>query len=367
MLVTAAVATAPHSPLQLREVELDEPRPDEVRVELAATGVCHTDAAIRDGLYPTPLPAVLGHEGAGTVQQVGAAVRSVAPGDHVVLSVNSCGSCHHCLQAHPAYCVEAFARNFGGRRPDGSTSLHDGTADLSAQFFGQSAFATHANVAERSVVRVPADLPLSSLAPLGCGVQTGAGAVLNVLRPGPGASLAVFGAGAVGSAALLAARLTASTRIIAVDVLEQRLQAARELGATDVVHAGCEDVVARLQELTGGCGPDFALETTGLPQVLRQAADAIAPRGTVGLIGAATPGTETPLETGHSLTKGWTLRTIIEGDAVPQTFLPQLVHLWRQGRLPFDRIVTTYPFSRINEALADAEHGRATKPVLLFN
>ena len=367
MLITAAVATEPHAPLQLREVELDAPRPDEVRVALTATGVCHTDSAIRDQLYPTPLPAVLGHEGAGVVQEIGSAVRAVSPGDHVVLSMNSCGTCHHCLEARPTYCADTFARNFGGRRPDGSTSLREGTAALSAQFFGQSSFATHANVAERSVVRVPADLPLRALAPLGCGVQTGAGAVLNVLRPGPGASLVVFGAGAVGSASLLAARLTATTRIIAVDLLDERLDAARRLGATDVVHAGREDVVERLTELTGGRGPDFAVETTGSPEVLAQAGRAIAVRGTVGLVGAAAPGTETAVETGSSLTKGWTLRTVVEGDAVPQTFIPHLAELWRQGRLPFDEVVTTYPFARINEALADAEGGRAIKPVLLFD
>jgi aryl-alcohol dehydrogenase len=366
MRITAAVATEPRAPLQLREVELDAPRPDEVRVELVATGVCHTDAAIRDQLYPTPLPAVLGHEGAGVVRDIGSEVRAVSPGDHVVLSMNSCGVCDHCREARPTYCADGYARNFGGRRPDGSTALHDGSAGLSAQFFGQSSFATHANVAERSVVRVPADLPLHLLAPLGCGVQTGAGAVLNVLRPGPGASVVVFGAGSVGSASLLATRLTASTQLIAVDLLDERLEAARRLGATEVVHASREDVVERLTELTGGRGPDFAVETTGSPEVLRQAARAIAARGTVGLVGAAAPGTETPLETGFSLTKGWTLRTVVEGDAVPQTFIPHLAELWRQGRLPFDEIVTTYPFARINEAIADAEQGRTIKPVLLF-
>ena len=367
MRITAAVATAPGNPLELREVELDAPRPTEVRVRLAATGVCHTDIAIRDQLYPTPLPAVLGHEGAGVVEEVGSEAWAVSPGDHVVLSLNSCGRCRHCLTAHPAYCEDAFAHNFGGRRPDGSTALHDGPQELSGQFFGQSSFATHANVAERSVVPVPADLPLRTLAPLGCGVQTGAGAVLNVLRPSPGSALAVFGAGSVGSAALLAARLTGCTRIIAVDVLDDRLAAARELGATDVVHAGTEDVVERLRALTGGRGIDVGVETTGRPEVLRQAADSVAIRGEVGLVGAAEPGTETPLETGISLTKGWTFRTIVEGDAVPQTFLPHLVELWQQGRFPFDRIIAHYPFARINEAVADAERGRCVKPVLLFD
>lgn len=367
MRITAAVATEPETPLELREVELEAPRPDEVRVKLVAVGVCHTDSAIRDQLYPTPLPAVLGHEGAGVVEEIGSMVRGVSPGDHVVLSLNSCGRCRHCLSGHPAYCVDAFTHNFGGRRPDGSTALHDGTKELSGQFFGQSSFATHANVAERSVIPVPKDLPLASLAPLGCSIQTGAGAILNTLRPETGATLAVFGAGSVGSASLLAARLTGCTRIIAVDLLDERLATATELGATDVIHAGNEDVVRRIRKLTGGRGVDIAVETTGAPGVLRQAADAVAIRGTVGLVGAAEPGTETSLETGLSLTKGWALRTIVEGDVVPQIFIPHLVELWRQGRFPFDQLITSYPFKGINEAMADAEHGRCIKPVLLFD
>ncbi|AXK34043.1 NAD(P)-dependent alcohol dehydrogenase [Streptomyces armeniacus] len=366
MKVTAAVATAPKAPLELRELELADPAPDEVRVRLAATGVCHTDALVRDQVYPTPLPAVLGHEGAGVVEETGADVRGVRPGDHVVLSFNSCGACDNCAEGAPSYCRTLFELNFGGRRPDGTTPLLDGGEPVSAPFFGQSSFSERANVAARSLVRVDPDLPLDVLAPLGCGVLTGAGAVFNTLRPPAGSSLAVFGTGAVGASALLAALASGCTTVIAVDVLEPRLELARTLGATHTVNAAAEDPVARVQELTAGRGVDYALEATGLPGVLRQAADALALRGTVGVVGASAPGTETSFETGMSLTKGWTLRTIVEGDAVPHLFVPRLIELWQQGRFPFDKLITAYPFARINEAFHDSATGAAVKPVLTF-
>lgn len=366
MKVTAAVATAPHTPFELRELELSGLAPNELRVRLAATGVCHTDAIVRDQLYPTPLPAVLGHEGAGVVEETGAAVTSVAPGDHVVLSFDSCGRCDNCASGAPGYCRSLFALNFSGRRPDGSSTLYDGGVPVSSRFFGQSSFATHANVAERSVVKVGTDLPLELLGPLGCGVLTGAGAVLNTFRPPAGSSIAVFGTGAVGASALLAALVAGCTTVIAVDVRESRLELARSLGATHTVDPGAGDPVEQIREITGGRGVTYALEATGLPAVLRQAADALDIRGTVGLVGAAAPGTETTFETGMSLTKGWTLRTIIEGDAVPQVFVPQLIELWRQGRFPFDRLIHRYPFQRIDDAFHDSASGTAVKPVLTF-
>lgn len=366
MRVTAAVATAPAAPFELRSLELAEPAPEEVRVRMVATGVCHTDAIVRDQVYPTPLPAVLGHEGAGVVEAVGAAVTSVRPGDHVVLSFNSCGRCGNCADGVPAYCLSLVDLNFSGRRPDGTTTLRDAALEVSSPFFGQSSFATHANVAQRCVVKVGSELPLDLLGPLGCGVLTGAGAVLNALRPPAGSSFAVFGSGSVGLAGMLAALVSGCTTVIAVDVLEPRRELARALGATHTVDAATEDPVERVREITGGRGTDYALEATGLPTVLRQAADSLAVRGTVGVVGAAAPGTETTFETGMSLIKGWTLRTIIEGDAVPRLFVPRLLELWQRGRFPFDRLITRYPFERINEAFRDAESGAAVKPVLTF-
>jgi aryl-alcohol dehydrogenase len=366
MKATAAVAMAPGQPLDIVEVELDEPRFDEVRVRLVASGVCHTDAAVRDGVIPTPLPAVLGHEGAGVVEAVGAGVTTVAPGDHVVLSANWCGQCAQCLSGRLAYCTDLFGRNFAARRSDGSTSLRtvDGQA-LGSNFFGQSSFAGVSNVAERSVVKVDADVDLTMVAPLGCGMQTGAGAVLNELRPPVGSSIAVFGTGAVGTAALAAARLSGATSIIAVDVVDSRLDLARELGATHTINSASEDLVARLNAITGRRGVDFVLDTTGIPSVLRTAVDALAVRGVAALVGSSHAGTEAHFEIGESLNKGWTFKTIIQGSSVPRVFIPSLIALWQQGRFPFDRIIERYPFADINTAFADAEQGRVIKPVVV--
>lgn len=232
MKITAALATAPKAPFELTELGLDDLRPDEVRVKMVATGVCHTDAIVRDQVYPTPLPAVLGHEGAGVVEEVGSMVTSVRPGDSVVLSANSCGVCEQCLTGRPAYCTDFFGRNFSGTRADCSTALGNSGSAVSSHFFGQSSFATHVNVAARSVVKVDNDLPLQLLGPLGCGFQTGAGAVINSLRVRPGSAIAVFGTGAVGCAALMAAAAVGATTTVAIDIIDSRLTTAKELGAT---------------------------------------------------------------------------------------------------------------------------------------
>lgn len=365
MKTMAAVVRESGGAFALEELELDDLRPNEVRVRLVATGVCHTDAVVRDQIYPTPLPAVLGHEGAGVVTEIGSAVTTVAPGDRVVLSVNSCGTCRHCLSGHGTYCTHLYDRNFGGRRPDGSTAFTDADGGaISSHFFGQSSFAAHTNADERSVVKVPDDVPLELMGPLGCGVQTGAGAVINSLRPEAGTSFAVFGAGAVGLSALLGTIVVGVATRIVVDVNPDRLALATELGATHVINAREEDAVARIREITGD-GVDYALETTGVSPVLRQAVDALGVRGTVGVVGAEPPGTETAFETGLSMTRGWSLKMIIEGDAVPQVFIPQLIDLWRQGRFPFERLVERYPLDRIDEAEQSSLAGGVVKPVLV--
>lgn len=365
MLVTAAVARELRAPLVLAPLELDELRADEVLVRMVAAGVCHTDALVRDGILPGALPVVLGHEGAGVVEQVGAHVTSVAVGDHVVLGFTSCGRCAQCAAGHPAYCASFPSLNFGGARADGSTSLTDDGVRVSSHFFGQSSFATHANVSERSVVRVPATVPLELLGPLGCGVTTGAGTVLNVLKPAPGSSIVIFGAGAVGDSALLAALVAGCSTIIMVDVVPGRLELARSLGATHVISGLERDAVADIREITGG-GAQFAIDTTGRPDVFRQMVDALAPQGFAALVGAAAPGTEASIDIGMFLVNAPTVTAVIEGDAVPQTFIPYLVELFEQGRFPFDRLITSYRFSEINQAFADSESGATIKPVVVF-
>jgi aryl-alcohol dehydrogenase len=367
MQVTAAVARSQGAPFTIETLELDEPRHNEVRVRLVATGICHTDAIVRDGVYPTPLPAVLGHEGAGIVEAIGDSVTSVKPGDHVVLAAAYCGHCRRCRAGEMAYCENLFAADFGGRRLDGSTAFSDseGTA-ISSHFFGQSSFATYTNVVEESVVRVDADVPLEHLGPLGCGFNTGAGTVLNELQPEIGSSLAVFGAGAVGSAAIMAAKVADCSIIVAIDIHDSRLDLARELGATHTINSLTEDVAARLTEITGGAGIDYVVDTTGRPELLRQAAEAIAVRGTIALVGAARPGTEVSFEIGASLVKGWTFKTVVQGSSVPQVFIPKMIKLWRAGRFPFEKLVKNYTLDEINAGFEDSKNGTTVKPVIIF-
>ncbi|GKQ35975.1 aryl-alcohol dehydrogenase [Streptomyces sp. A012304] len=314
--VTAAVTPSQGAPFELQQLELEAPRPGEILVRAVATGICHTDLIVRDQWYPVPLPAVLGHEGAGVVEAVGEGVTSVAPGDHVIMTYNACGTCRLCVQGRPAYCDHAFSVNFAGSRPDGSLTLRRGDAGIHGAFFGQSSFATHALTGERNVVKVDPTVPLTLLGPLGCGIQTGAGGVLNSLRPQAGSSIAVFGTGTVGMSAVMASVVAGCTTIIAVDLNEQRLELAEELGATHTINPAESDTVQRIQKLTGGMGVDFTVETTASPTVLRQAVDSLNHGGTCGHIGAAAIGTEVSLDM-HGLLFGRSLRGIIQGTASP--------------------------------------------------
>ena len=363
MEIQAAVTDAEGAPFAVQTVEVDEPRPDEVLVKVAAAGVCHTDLIVRDQWYPVPLPAVLGHEGAGVVERVGANVAKVAPGDRVGMSFDSCGACPACLTGRPTYCHDFFARNFGATRPDGTTALsRDGQA-IHSHFFGQSSFATYAVATERNVVKLADDVPLEVAAPFGCGIQTGAGAILNVMRPPAGASVAVFGTGTVGMAAIMAAVAGGATTVIGVDLNPARLQLARELGATDVIDAGRQDPVEQVKAITG-LGADFTIEATGVAAVLRQAVDASAPTGVSGVIGAPAIGTEVSLDINDLLIFGRSVRGIVEGDSVPDVFIPRLIELWRQGRFPVDRLMRNYDLDQLDEAAHDAEAGRVIKAVV---
>ena len=364
MRIRAAVARAKHAPLSLEMIELEEPRDDELLVRLVATGICRTDLAMRDGKRPVPQPVVLGHEGAGVVERVGRGISGLRPGDHVVMSYDSCGACPSCLEAQSSYCDHAVERNFGGHRPDGSLPFSKDGEPIHGCFFGQSSFATHALCRERNAVRVPPEAPLRLLGPLGCGVQTGAGAVINALRVGAGDSLLVCGSGAVGLSAVIAARTVGAALIIAADTSPSRLELARELGATHAIDPDAEDLVAAVRRITGR-GVGFAFDTTGQPAVVRQAITALGPRGVCGY--CAIGGAEVSFDMSDVMNGGKQVRGIVQGDAVSRSFIPALVRLHAQGRFPFDRLITFYPFERINEALEDVQHGRAIKPVLLFD
>ncbi|HET8976530.1 MAG TPA: NAD(P)-dependent alcohol dehydrogenase [Solirubrobacteraceae bacterium] len=331
---------------------------------MQAAGICHTDLIIRDQWYPVPLPAVLGHEGAGVVEAVGPGVEKVAAGDHVAMSYGSCGSCPSCLVGRPWVCHAFWERNFGATRPDGSTALRTESGPVHSHFFSQSSFATHAIATERNIVKLDASVPLEVAAPFGCGIQTGAGAVLNALRPPAGSSIAVFGTGTVGLSAVMAARIAGCTTIIGVDVRPERLELARELGATQVVDGRDGAALAAVAEVTGGRGVDFSIDSTGRPEVLAQAFSSTGSGGTCGVIGAPPFGTEISLDVNEILARGRTLHGIVEGESVPDRFVPALIELWRQGRFPVERIITEYGFDEIDRAARDAEEGRVIKPVL---
>ncbi|GAB3461157.1 NAD(P)-dependent alcohol dehydrogenase [Kineococcus endophyticus] len=348
------------------EVELDDPRPDEVLVRTVAVGLCHTDLTVASGALPFPLPGVLGHEGAGIVEAVGSAVRGVSVGDEVLTSFTSCGDCRNCRQGHPAYCVQWLPLNLlGGRRADGSPTITRAGEPLGGHFFGQSSFARHALVDERSLVRVPAGSPLPTLAPLGCGFQTGAGAVWNALRPRPGDAVVVLGAGAVGLAAVAAAALTPATRIVAVDRVAHRLETARRFGATHVVDTSAldGDLTAVLLDVTGG-GADGVVDTTGVPALLRAGVDALAPRGTALAVGAPPFGVEVGVDV-NGLLPGRRVEGITLGDGDGATLIPALVDLVADGRMPLGELVRTYSFDRFDEAVADMHSGATVKPVLV--
>lgn len=366
--VTAAVVREPGGKFNVEDLELDDIRPNEVRVRVVAVGVCHTDVALRDAVYPIPMPVVLGHEGAGVVEAVGRNVTKVDVGDHVVLSVAYCGHCLPCLTGDMAYCGNGFAENFGGRRTlDGTSSLTSGLGEVvSSHFFGQSSFSTYANVVESSLVLVDRDLPLEKIAFLGCGMQTGAGSILNELRPPAGSSVAIAGTGAVGHAAVMAARASGCTTIIAIDRHQNRVELAQELGATHGVHGQAEEAPEELQRITGGRGVDFILNTTDSPQAVGNLANALAIRGTLATVAAMAPGTEVSFEAGGSLLKGWNFRTIVQGSSVPQQMVPRLIELWKRGQFPIDKLVKTYDFADINTAFDDSASGAVLKPLLVF-
>lgn len=367
---TEAAVVRPGTGTFAREtLRVDEPRPDELLVRIVGSGICHTDLATRDEHLHTPMPAVLGHEGAGVVEAVGSAVTRAKPGDRVLLSFSSCGHCPACLHGHPAYCTTFIPRNFDGARPDGSRPFQDQEGGaVGGRFFGQSSFARHTVVDERSTVPVETadEEELALLSPVGCGIQTGAGAVLNELRPDTGETVAVFGAGAVGLSAVMAAALTPAERVIAIDIVPSRLELARELGATHTINGREEGTLERLREITDGRGVDRALESSGVPALLRQAIDSLAlGHGMVAVVGAPPVGTDGTFDV-NFLLNGRTIRGVTEGDSDLTTFIPALVNLYRAGRLPFDRMVRLYEPDRINEAAEDAAGGRVLKPVLRF-
>jgi aryl-alcohol dehydrogenase len=361
MRIQAALVEAPAGAFTVRDVELEAPRPDEILVRIKAAGICHTDLSLRARWPEQRLPMVFGHEGAGVVEAVGSDVTSVVPGDTVCLSYRSCGKCGECMAGHPAYC-EVPGINSAGTRQDGSTPHTRGGAAVYGNFFGQSSFGTYALAYEANTVKVPADLSPVIAAPLGCGIQTGAGTVLNVLKPEAGNSVVVYGAGGVGLSAVMAA-VALGCNVIAVDPVASRRAIAEELGAIATADPTMSDVVAEVTSLTGG-GCDFAIDTTGKSPAIAQATTILRRRGQLALVGI---GATAEFDIMTVMSKGLQIHGVIEGDVTPAQFIPRLVDLYRQGKLPLEKIIVEYPFAAIEEAAQAALSGAVIKPVVTFS
>jgi aryl-alcohol dehydrogenase len=362
-IIQAAIAEEAGKPFAVRDVELGDVRADEVLVRVHACGVCHTDLAARDQQLPAPLPIVLGHEGAGTVDEVGSEVTKVRPGDRVLLTFGSCGTCANCAVGMSMHCYTGPDYNFLGSRLDGTTSLSYEGKPIHSHFIAQSSFATKAVVCENSVMKIDDDVPFEVIAPFGCCVITGAGTVLNALKAEAGSSIAIFGVGGVGMSALLAARAAGCAEIAVVDLHRSRLELAKELGATHVVDASDGHVVERIRAITGH-GVNYAVDCSGSPGILGQALDVTAPLGTTAAVGSPPMGSEVHVDIIQLIMTGKKLIGVADGWSVPQILVPRLVELWRQGRFPVNAILRTFAFEAINDAVSASASGEVIKPVL---
>ncbi|MGH8226584.1 MAG: NAD(P)-dependent alcohol dehydrogenase [Steroidobacteraceae bacterium] len=361
MKIQAAVSRTGQPHPLIEELDLEAPRAGEILIRVTATGICHTDLACHAGLgVPVPRPIVLGHEGAGVVEALGEGIRSLEVGDHVVVSGASCGHCPKCHAGRPTYCRDNMRLSFGGARADGTSPLSLHGERIHGSFFGQSSFATHIVAPERSAVKVPQEVPLHLVGPLGCGIITGAGAVLEALKLRPGDTLAVFGVGSVGMAAVLAAGIAGASRIVAIDVAPERLKLARELGATEAI-ASNEATAGALRDIAPD-GFTFSFNTTSAPEVFTLATECLATEGTAGFVtrprGDWAPNMTTMLASGRKL------QGILGGSAAPQTFVPLMIDYWRQGRFAFDRLIREFPFTDIAAAWEACTRGEVLKPIL---
>ncbi|GEP80760.1 NAD(P)-dependent alcohol dehydrogenase [Staphylococcus carnosus] len=362
---TEAMLTTKTNTFEKTKLELNEIQDDEILVKIVASGVCHTDATVINDEMPTPKPVVLGHEGAGIVEKVGSHVKTLQSGDHVVLSFSYCGHCDNCLEGKSGACENMTQLNFSGKNEDGETPIHSENGEAISQFFGQSSFAQYAVVKETNAVKVPNDVDLRYIAPLGCGFMTGSGTVLNALNPRAGSSIAIFGTGAVGLSAIMAAKVAGCTTIIAVDIHDSRLELAKEVGATHVINS--KNVVAdeKIKDITGK-GVRYAVETTGVPEVVLSSIRSLSVSGECATVGVGSKELSINI-TEEIMVPGKTLRGVIEGNSNPHIMIPKLVEFFKQGIFPIDKLIKFYNFDSISKAFEDSKNGQTIKPVLVID
>lgn len=364
MQIRAAVSRNAGADFSVETLDMLDIQADEILVRVVATGLCHTDIAVRDQILPVPLPAVLGHEGAGLVEAIGADVQGLSVGDHVVLGFAACRQCPQCITGQPAYCREFTPSNFSGRRRDGTSCLHDQNGEVSSHFFGQSSFATHAIVAAKNAVKVTKDAPIELLGPLGCGIMTGAGAVFHALQLKQGESLLVTGGGPVGLSAVMAGVVRGADMILVSDPLPSRRAMAIDLGATHVIDPAAGELAEQVRAIVPA-GVENVLDTSGIAPVIEAAVGALAVRGRLATVGVPrSADAAVSLNILQMLSLGIQISGVTEGNADPQTFLPQLVDLFLAGKFPIDRMISSYRLDQINEAIADQHAGRCVKAIL---
>ena len=366
MKIKAAVVDKKGAKFDIRDdVELADMQADDLQIHMVATGICHSDEALRKGDAEIGYPIILGHEGSGIVEKVGPEVKNFKPGDHVILSFYGCGNCINCLKGKPTKCLNYAANNLSGVRPDGSAHFTENGHQVD-DMFDQSSFTTTTVVRERNAVKVPKDLDLRKLGPLGCGYVTGSGTVFNTLKPEPGSSIAVTGTGAVGLAAMMAGKISGCTKVIAIDRVPERLKLAKELGATDTINTNDTDMVKAVQDLTDGKGADYIVDTTGVTKVEQDSIQALAQGGVLAAI--AVTANHIDVNTWDDLCPAD--RTIVGvnmGDSIPQVDIPRLIEFYKQGMFDFDKTEKFYDFANINQANADSVSGKTIKPVLIID
>ncbi len=361
MIIRAAIAISPDQPFQIKEFELEEPRKDEVLVKISASGICHTDIAVKEQSINLPLPMILGHEGSGVVEAIGENISELKIGDHVVLTSDSCGLCSRCEKKLPSYCDEFVERNLSGKRIDGTSPIN---SVIGSRFVGQSSFASHSLVSARSAIKIGRSHPLRLMGPLGCGLMTGVGTVFHALEADSGDSIAIFGAGTVGLSSVMGSLIKGCYPIIIVDPMSYRREIALELGATHALSPETGNVVAQILDITGG-GADFSIEASGNPSAVGLSLKCLARPGWSAQLGATPAQTFHPLDMDH-LGFGRGIKGVVMGDAYAKEFIPFLASLHQEGKLPFEKFVKEYKFEDINTAVQESQQGSVIKPILIM-
>lgn len=366
MKIKAAVVQKMGSQFEIEDdIDLHEVGPTDLQIHMVATGICHSDEALRKGDSSVGYPVILGHEGAGIVEKVGNQVKNFKVGDHVILSFYADGICDNCLKGIPTQCRHYSDYNLSGVRADGEDHFQKNGKRI-CDMFNQSSFSTTTVVDQRNAVKVDNGVDLRKAGPLGCGYVTGSGTVFNTLQPKPGDTIAVFGTGAVGLAAMMAGSINGCTKVIAVDVVPERLELAKKLGATAAINSKTDDPVAKIKELTNGYGVDWTVDTTGISGVIKNAVDALAQGGTCAAI-AVTAQNLTVSTWNDLCVDDKKVVGVNMGDAIPQVDIPRLLEFYQLGKFPFDETEKFYKFEDINQANADSISGKTIKPVLIID